>query len=196
MNPTRKAILLAALHLALVAGLGGKFLLDRATRPRVWLKTAPVDPDLPIRGRYVRLRVEVPVEGAQLPPPLTEEERKEEPWRLQADYDLQVALVATPEGLVARALTSPSRARGYTPETWPSRVNAQLPETLRGTDPTQWRVSLEAPLACFIPEGVPDPSLRPEGEELWVEATLPRKGPLRPIRLAVKRGGKLEPLTH
>lgn len=193
MTPTRKALLLTALHLALVAGLGGKFLIDRATRPRVWLKTAPVDPDLPIRGRYVRLRVEVPVQGAQLPPPLTEKERTEQPWRLQADHDLQVALEATPEGLVARALAA---QEGYTPEAWPSRVNAHLSETLRGTDPARWRVRLEEPLACFIPEGVPDPSLRAEGEELWVEATLPRKGPLRPIRLAVKRGGKLEALPY
>lgn len=196
MTPTRKALLLAALHLALVAGLGGKFLVDRATRPRVWLKTAPVDPDLPIRGRYVRLRIEVPVEGAQLPPPLTEKERTEQPWRLQAEHDLQVALEATPKGLVARALTGRASGWNFAPEAWPSRVNAHLSETLRSTDPAQWRVRLEAPLACFIPEGVPDPSRRPEGEELWVEATLPRKGPLRPIRLAVKRGGKLEPLPY
>lgn len=196
MTPTRRALLLTALHLTLVAALGGKFLMDRATRPRVWLKTAPVDPDLPIRGRYVRLRVEVPVEGAQLPPELTEKEREAQPWRLQAEHDLQVALEATPKGLIARALTPSSRTRAYTPEAWPSRVNARLPETLRGSDPAQWRVRLEEPLAYFIPEGVPDPSRRAEGEELWVEATLPRKGPLRPIRLAVKRDGRLEPLPY
>lgn len=196
MTPTRKALLLTALHLALVAGLGAKFLYDRANRPRVWLKTAPVDPDLPIRGRYVRLRVEVPVRGAQLPPALTDKEQTEQPWRLQAEHDLLVALEATWEGLVARALPSPTHAYGFPPERWPSRVRASLPETVRGTAPERWFVRIEAPLACFIPEGVPDPSRRSEGEELWVEATLPRKGPLRPIRLAVKRGGRLDPLPY
>lgn len=196
MTPTRKALLLTALHLALVAGLGGKFLIDRTTRPRVWLRTAPVDPDLPIRGRYVRLRVEVPVQGAQLPPPLTEKEQEVQPWRLRAEHDLQVALEATPEGLVARALPSPTHAYDFPPERWPNRVRAGLPETVRGTPSEGWFVRIDEPLACFIPEGVPDPSRRAEGEELWVEATLPRKGPLRPIRLAVKRGGKLEPLPH
>jgi hypothetical protein len=43
---------------AIVASLGGKLLADRATRPRVWARTAPVDPNLPIRGRYVSLRIE------------------------------------------------------------------------------------------------------------------------------------------
>ena len=36
---------------------------------------------------------------------------------------------------------------------------------------------LEQPVAFFIPEHVPDPSRRGLGEELWVEVTLPRKGP-------------------
>lgn len=53
-------------------------------------------------------------------------------------------------------------------------------------------VPLGDSLAFFIPERVPDPSLRAAGEELWVEVTLPRKGPLRPIRLGVKRDGRLE----
>jgi hypothetical protein len=49
-------------------------------------------------------------------------------------------------------------------------------------------------LAFFIPEHVPDPSIRSAGEELWAEVTLPRKGAPRPIRLAVKKDGVLTPL--
>jgi hypothetical protein len=55
-------------------------------------------------------------------------------------------------------------------------------------------VLLDQPLAYFIPEHVPDPSRRAEGEELWVEVTLPRRGAPRPIRLGVKKGGVLTPL--
>jgi GDYXXLXY protein len=54
----RKGLIVAALHVAIIASLGAKLLLDRATRPRVWARAAPVDPNLPIRGRYVQLRVE------------------------------------------------------------------------------------------------------------------------------------------
>jgi uncharacterized membrane-anchored protein len=52
------------------------------------------------------------------------------------------------------------------------------------------------PIAYFLPEGVPDPTRRKPGEELWAEVTVPRQGPPRPIRLAVKREGKLEELPY
>jgi uncharacterized membrane-anchored protein len=59
MNPRlKKGLIVAALHLAIVGSVGVKLLVDRATRPRVWARTAPIDPDDPLRGRYVRLRVE------------------------------------------------------------------------------------------------------------------------------------------
>jgi hypothetical protein len=59
-----KGLAVAALHVTIVASLGAKLMVDRATRPRVWARTAPVDPNLPIRGRYVSLMVDaVPGEG-------------------------------------------------------------------------------------------------------------------------------------
>ena len=112
MTRLTKGLLVAGLHAALTVSLGVKLLIDRATRPRVWVHVLPVDPDSPLRGRYVRLRV----------------------------------------------------------------------------------ANTNEPLAFFIPEHVPDPSFRAPGEELWAEVTLPRKGPPRPIRLAVKKDGVLTPL--
>ena len=62
----RKGLIVAAVHLALVGSLGAKLLIDRATRPRVWARTLPVDPDHPLRGRYVLLRVEAePIDFTQ-----------------------------------------------------------------------------------------------------------------------------------
>lgn len=49
-------------------------------------------------------------------------------------------------------------------------------------------------LAFFIPEKVPDPSRQPAGEALWVEVTVPPRGPPRPIRLGVMKKGSLTPL--
>src|SRR5262245_23140160 len=54
----KKGLIVAALHLAIVGSLGAKLLVDRATRPRVWARAAAADPYLPIRGRYISLRVE------------------------------------------------------------------------------------------------------------------------------------------
>ncbi|HXN83836.1 MAG TPA: hypothetical protein VN883_15260 [Myxococcales bacterium] len=183
MKPVHKALLLGIVQLALVASLGGKLLADRATRPRFWLKTAPVDPDLPIRGRYVRLRVEVPAPGLgarfeteqeqrmSVPPPAPPLLRNRGPERF--------LLEARPQGLTAVSEEGVGR-EGI----WGSVAGD-------GKNPI---VILQEPLAYFIPEHVPDPSRRATGEELWVEATLPKKGPLRPIRLGVKKGGVLTPL--
>jgi len=57
-------LIVAAIHVALVGSLGAKLLVDRAVRPRVWARTHPVDPNMPVRGRYVRLRLDAPFEGA------------------------------------------------------------------------------------------------------------------------------------
>lgn len=65
ISPMRAGLIVTALHLALVGSLGGKLLVDRATRPRVWARTAPYDPTLPIRGRYVRLRIDAATEPGQ-----------------------------------------------------------------------------------------------------------------------------------
>jgi hypothetical protein len=55
VNSLRKGILLGALQCALVLSLTGKLFYDRVTCPRVWVKTLPYDPNLPIRGRYLSL---------------------------------------------------------------------------------------------------------------------------------------------
>lgn len=192
MNGLRKGLLLGGLHLALVLSLGGKLLLDRATRPRLWVKTAPFDPSLPIRGRYVRLQIEVPVTGLELPPskPRPAHLKATDPWPPLWDrHIVQVELVTSPEGLKARCEEPGGKGR----ETYEG--NAFVPERVRSLPQAQWTVTLVEPLAFFIPEHIADPSIRPAGEELWVEVTLPKKGPLRPIRLGMKKDGVLRPLT-
>ena len=59
----RKGLLVAIIHVAIVASLGAKLLVDRATRPRVWARATPLDPNLPIRGRYVQLRIQAVADG-------------------------------------------------------------------------------------------------------------------------------------
>lgn len=158
MNPRlKKGLIVAALHLAIVGSLGVKLLVDRATRPRVWASTAPIDPDSPLRGRYVRLRVQ----GEPI------------------DFDTARTSVR---------LVDWNGQLGFAPAS--SGPVAELTTTRDGR-----RIAvLDQPLAFFIPEHVPDPSVRPPGEELWVEVTLPKRGAPRPIRLAVKKDGVLTPL--
>jgi hypothetical protein len=160
MSPqVRKGLIVAALHVALVASLGAKMAVDRASRPRVWARVAPFDPDLPVRGRYVRMALE----GAA-----ADNVRSVYDGMFQPTVSAN-ALVFVPagqEGLYGRTRQRDGR----------------------------YIVVLREPLAFFIPEHIPDPSIRPPGEELWVEVTLPRRGAPRPIRLGVMKNGTLTPL--
>ena len=160
MSPRlRNGLIVAALHVALVASLGAKMLADRAMRPRVWARVAPFDPNLPIRGRYVRLAIE----GFG----------NENVRNVYSGYFQPVVqnnqLVFVPAD------------------------DSGLYGTVENRD-GRHVVRLNEALAYFIPEHVPDPSMRAGGEELWVEVTLPRRGAPRPIRLGVMRAGTLTPL--
>ncbi len=168
MRPLYKGLALGVIQLALVASLGAKMLYDRATRPRVWVRTAPVDPNLPIRGRYVALRLEVPARGVSAP--------------AQRFMPARVSLRLEDRQLVAIPVPPDSW--------WNEGFDAQL-RAVEGVEVADIR----EPLAFFIPEHAADPSRRQSGEELWVEVTVPRKGPPRPIRLGVKKGGMLTPLA-
>ena len=161
MTPFARGLVVAVLHAALVASLGAKLLYDRATRPRVWARTTPIDPEIPFRGRYVQLSLEV--DGENL---LLEHERR-------ADVTLSVE----GERLVARRSEAETGIRVAKP--WPGSRTAYR---------------LDDPIAFFIPEHVDDPSRRKQGEELWAEVTLPKRGPPRPIRLGVRKDGALTPL--
>lgn len=178
MKPLVKGLLLAALQLAIVLSLAGKMLYDRATRPRVWVKTAPVDPYLPIRGRYVRLRLEV------LGKDLLEkgQEWSEGNVELRVENDQLVAVRSEKDtGNRVVPLRRRFMAQGPPPATQQTPFDTERPQLLE-------------PVAFFIPEHIVDPSRRAQGEELWVEVTVPKKGPPRPIRLGVKKDGKLTPL--
>ena len=125
MTLTRKGLILAVFQCLLALSVSGKLLYDRSTCPRVWVKTAQWDPNLPIRGRYLALR-----------------------------------LVPEPD------------TQGY------FTINNQV-------------------VLFFVPEHtLPFEAIRSrrDAPELWAEVTLPHKGPPRPIRLAVKKAGRLEPI--
>jgi len=172
MKPWTKSLVIAAVHVGLVASLGAKLLYDRATRPRVWALTAPYDPDLPIRGRYVSLQLVVEPRGVR-------ETKLGAAWQPPQSVDLRIEAGR----LIAEA---DSLERGFDPAILHVRFIHRGGKKL---------AVLDEPVAFFISENVPDPSLRTEGQALWVEVTIPRKGPPRPIRLGEKKDdGPIMPL--
>lgn len=92
MNRLSKGLIVAAAQVIVVSSVGAKFLMDRAQYPRVWVLTQPYDPDLPIRGRYVRLAAVVNV-GIKL----AESEGTAQPVSLKA-RDGQLVALHDPKG--------------------------------------------------------------------------------------------------
>jgi hypothetical protein len=144
----RRGLLLAAVQVVLVLSLGAKLQYDRLTCPRVWVRIVPVDPNMPVRGRYLSFQVEAEARG-----------------RTSRTPDWPTITLSVEDGqLIARQVPGGS-VRGV----W----NGE-------------RVILSEPLAFFTPELPADTTMTPAAGELWVEVTVPPKGPPRPIRLEVR----------
>jgi hypothetical protein len=164
MTNLRKGLILAGAQLALVASLAAKYAMDRAQLPRVWVQTVAYDPNLPIRGRYLSLQLYVTPENGNGNPSFLGQMR-------------DVTLSAEADHLVA------------TPANHPTGLHVSQRPIL-GVQMTV----LTEPVAYFLPEHAIVPSVHSAGEELWMEVTVPRTGPPRPIQLAIKRGDRFTPL--
>jgi hypothetical protein len=173
MNTMRKGLIVTLVQILLVTSLGAKLLYDRATQPRAWTRTAAFDPNLPIRGRYVSLSL-APETDVPVPPP------REQPGD---------------EGAARRQFQPSSESPSFS-----VRLEAPGGRLFAAKDPVGtaeliWRrgagtvrtAILQQPVLFFIPDTAQDPSRVAPGETLWIEVTLPKKGPPRPIRLGVTR---------
>ena len=167
MTPLAKGLLVGAVQVLLVAGIGAKFLYDRSHYPRLWVETAPYDPVMPIRGRYVSIALLVDAERAEAS---LHVDRAPNMFmaRLEARGDRLVALQDDDEG-----------------RHWIR--SARCGE--RGC----WQ--LAEPIAYFIPEHAADPSRPVADATLWAEVTLPPTGAPRPIRLGLRNGDAIEPIA-
>lgn len=63
MKPLYRGLLAALLQCALVLSMTAKYQWDRDRLPRVWVRVGPLDPNAPLRGRYLQLRVQAAMEG-------------------------------------------------------------------------------------------------------------------------------------
>lgn len=164
MTPQIRGLFVAFIHVALVASVGAVLLYDRAILPRAWVETAGVDPDLPIRGRYVALRLLFP---AAVEPP-----GNGEPGRARAGQ------IEVRDGRAVVVLQDAGDDRAVD--------GRSLYFTGRST-PNGPRWMLTEPVAFFLPEHAPDPTRDVAPGELWLEVSIPVRSAPRPIRLERRR---------
>lgn len=165
MTPFARGVMVAVAQVALMGAVGGKLLYDRATVPRAWVETAGVDPDLPIRGRYVALNLLFPAA------------RDSAAMRAPDDGGM-VGRIEVREGEAVVVL------RGVAATMEMQRGDRFFVE--RET-PAGLRWMLSEPVAYFLSEDAPDPTRDVDPGELWLEASFPADSPPRPIQLELRR---------
>ena len=168
MTPLAKGLVLGAVQVLLVGSVGAKFLYDRAQFPRLWVETAPYDPVMPIRGRYVNIVL------------LVDAEREESPVESDKAPNMYLARLEARGGHLVAVQDDEDGKHWVSSRRCGARQCWQLTQAL----------------AYFIPEHAADPSRTPGGATLWAEVTLPPTGAPRPLRLGVKQGEAIEPLAR
>ncbi|MGO9637495.1 MAG: hypothetical protein ACLPXT_02515 [Terracidiphilus sp.] len=188
---SKTSIVLLLIQLALVSSIAAKYLYQRSTCPRVWTRAAAYDPELVMRGRYLRLQLRVDGCESTLPSAL--------------------------HAVFPRNIDGTTKSNGFTiaPETLVQfraklkvegnkLVAIRIPEadlTSKGVGVTAWpgascdAMLLDQPVDFYIAEHAADPTRLKLNQELWIEVTIPPQGPPRPIQLALKDNGGWKPLA-
>jgi hypothetical protein len=152
MKPAYRGIAVLVVQCAIALSVYGKYTLDRERLPRAWAKAAPLDPNLPIRGRYLAIRLEVETTAGH------------------SEATFEAGHLSIRDGhLVLESDNAPFDSSTHV-------------RAMRIGE----RWILQDPVAFFLPEHAADPSIVPRGKQLWVEVSVPPKGPPRPIRLEVR----------
>jgi uncharacterized membrane-anchored protein len=189
MKLARTSLVLLVVQLALVSSIAAKYLYQRWNCPRVWVRTVAYDPDMVMRGRYLSLRLEVNGCGRIALPPLKEvgsvgpRNSMQRQWQYDArTARFPVTLKVENQKLVAIPLPVQEARADELSVLAPPGVACDL-------------LRVQQPVDFYIPEHAADPTAHLAGKELWVEVTVPPKGPPRPLQLALKENGVWKPLA-
>lgn len=187
MKPLTKATAVALIQVLLVCSLGAKLLYDRRTRPRAWFKTQRYDPNLPIRGRYVSLQIELkdPRSAEEIENKFRGEIQMMESQNTRANYR-----GAYDFGRECGSIDLRNAMPSATFDEGKSQWDCDNLPFVRWKTGTETRLRLTEPILFFISDTAKDPTRLAAEEELWVLATIPHKGPPRPISLGIKKSGE------
>ena len=189
------SIALLVFQLLVVSSIAGKYLWQRWRCPSVWTRAAAIDPELPMRGRYLSLQLTVDgcqstlpsarlaafprdVNGAVKPGPYV---LRPQPVTFRANLKVENnKLVAVrPEGQEIGGQENP--AAGQEISAMPSAPCDQM--------------QVSDPVDFYIADTAKSPLPLQPGQELWIEVTVPPIGPPRPLQLALKDNGVWKPLA-
>jgi hypothetical protein len=191
MRFAKVSIALLVLQLLIVSTVAGKYIYQRVTCPRVWTRAAAYDPSLVMRGRYLSLQLIVNGCGSTLPSARDAQFPRDMNGvpggstfsiRSADTVWFQAKIAVKDNKLIAiRVPESETSSLTQTVAAWPAAPCDQM--------------RLSQPVDFYIAEHANDPTRLKQGQELWIEVTVPPKGPPRPLQLALKDNDAWRPLA-
>jgi hypothetical protein len=191
MKFSKASIALLILQLTIVSTIAAKYLYQRVTCPRVWTRTTAYDPQLVMRGRYLSLQLSVDGCGSTLPNAKDAQfPRNLEGVPVGSTFSIRAAntvwfqakLAVKDHKLIAiRVPESDTSTPTQSVAGWPGAPCDQM--------------RLTNAVDFYISDNATDPTRLKPGQQLWIEVTLPPKGPPRPLQLALKDNGAWKPLA-
>jgi hypothetical protein len=183
------SVALLVIQLLLVSTIAAKYLVQRWQCPRVWALAQGYDPELPMRGRYIQTQLRV--DGCQSTLPSAKAAQfprdfsgavKPGPYMMRPmPVNFRADLKVENDRLIA------VQVQGDESGTAGEQVSA-----MPGAACDQMR--LMTPVNYYISDTAKSPLPLKPGQELWIEVTVPPKGPPRPLQMALKDNGVWKPL--
>jgi hypothetical protein len=179
---------LLVIQLLLVSTIAAKYLWQRWCCPRVWVLAQGYDPELPMRGRYIQTQLRV--DGC----------RSTLPSAKAAQFPRDFSGAVRPGPFVMRPGQVSFRADLKVENNRLIAVQVQGDE--RGTAGEEVsaipgapcdRMLLIRPVNYYVSDTAKSPLPLKPGQELWIEVTVPPKGPPRPLQMALKDKGVWKP---
>jgi hypothetical protein len=191
MKFSKASIALLVIQLAIVSTVAAKYLYQRASCPRVWTRTAAYDPALIMRGRYLSLQLTVDGCGSTLP----SAKDAQFPRSINGDPGGRTFSIRAADTVWFHAKLAVKDNKLIAIRV-PDSDTSMATQTIAGTSGSSCdQMRLAQPVNFYIPEHAADPTRLKPGQELWIEVTVPPKGPPRPLQLALKNNGAWKPLA-
>ena len=193
MKPARASMVLLAIQLVLVSSIAAKYLIDRSHNPRAWAPAVAFDPELIMRGRYISARLKVDV--CNVAQPSDESHRTLRALPIEFDALGNVLQEHSSRYLLA-VLGSKNGRLGVQRFTDDAHKHSAL-EVLVPKKPSVCTGAILAePVSFYLSETAKSPFPLQQGQQLWVQLTIPPSGPPSPISLAIQTAdGKWQPLN-
>lgn len=190
MKLAKASITLLILHLAIVSSVAAKYLYERVRCPRVWTRTTAYDPALVMRGRYLSLRLFVDGCDSALPAASNARFGRNTGVPVGKTFNIHAPDTAWFEANLAVKDNKLVALRAPQSESSTATRTVSVPLGA-GCD----QEYLVAPVDFYIAEHAADPTWLKPGQELWIEVTVPPRGPPRPLQLALKNRDAWKPLA-